>query len=101
MTGTHPARLNPPDSFAGFLFRESPLRSLPGWAAFLDALHPSEEHAFFVQAEACGQAGIEVPNGFRREQIITRRGRDLAAHFGHPIAVSVNAQRTYLPLKYD
>lgn len=95
--GVHESRMSHASSLRDFPFVSSPLRSDPRWGQFLDRIHLSAEHAWFAQAEPVGD-GIEVPNAFRREQIISRFGEALSAHFGQMVPVNVNPARTYANL---
>lgn len=46
----HPDRIEKPENLRGFLFKESPLRANPTWAAWLDEQHPTIEHVIFGDA---------------------------------------------------
>jgi hypothetical protein len=87
--GLHPARVNPDPAMHAYAFYESSLRKDAIWNQFLDAIHPTAEHNFFVQVEQRGN-GIEVPNEFRREHIVTNYGEAMKKFFGVVVPVHAN-----------
>lgn len=93
----HPSRVNPPPELRLVSLLESGLRRFPEWEKFMDTVHPTAEHNFFVQAEKTN-SGFEVPNEFRREYITNNYGEAMKAHFGTHVFVSVNSQRKYREL---
>lgn len=93
----HPARINTPPEMRGVQLMDSSLRSKPEWNSFLETIHPTIEHNFFVQAERVGD-GIEVPNDFRREYIVNNYSEAMKAHFKKGVHVSVNKSRKYREL---
>ena len=93
----HPSRVNPSGEMNGYAFYESHLRKDGQWDKFLDGVHPSAEHNFFVQSEASGD-GLDVPNDFRREYINTHFGEALKARFGQRVPINVNPTRKYRAL---
>lgn len=84
--GIHPRRINPSDLMKAFVFRRSPLRANKTWAAFLDSIHPTAEHCFFVEPEM-GQYAHELHNAtsFEAQYIREHWGEKLSAAFGQPI----------------
>lgn len=93
----HPSRVNGSGEMQGYAFYESHLRNDSQWEQFLDAIHPSAEHNFFVQAEKAGD-GLDVPSDFRREYINTNYGEALKARFGQRVPITVNPSRKYRAL---
>lgn len=97
----HAARVNPAPELRGAMLLDAAIRQFPEWEAFLEKIHPTIEHNFFVQAEKTTN-GIEVPNDFRREYIVTNYSEAMKSHFGKAVVVSVNKQRHFkqLPASY-
>lgn len=93
----HPSRVNPSGEMNGYAFYESHLCKDKEWEKFLDTLHPTAEHNYFVQVEESG-GGLDVPNDFRREYMTTRFGEALKARFGRVVPITVNKSRKYRAL---
>lgn len=79
----HPRRLNPSEDMKGFVFKSAVgLRKNPTWSSFLDLLHPTHEHCFFVNAEMTQYAHtIKGLSRFEAEYIREKWGDALTAWF--------------------
>jgi hypothetical protein len=95
--GLHASRVNPDPAMHAYAFYESSLRKDAIWSKFLDSIHPTAEHNFFVQVEQRGD-GIEVPNKFRQEHIVTNYGEAMKQFFGVVVPVRVNPDIKYRAL---
>ena len=87
----HERRVKPVEAMSGFLYSESRLRRNPLWAKFLDAIHPSAEHAFFRNADMREYAheltGLSL---FDRDYIREHWGEQLNALFGCKVSYGVD-----------
>lgn len=92
----HERRLQPVGQMLNFPYMRSKLRANKLWADYLDSVHPSIEHNFFVEAVFAGSSfSISVPFEFRKDFILSKFGDQMFKHFGRPIAVKVDALQPY------
>lgn len=92
----HTGRLQPVGQMLNYPYMRSKLRSDKRWADFLDSIHPTLEHNFFVEAMFAGSAlTICVPFEFRRDQIVSKLGDAMFRHFGRSVVVKVDAAQPY------
>ncbi len=92
----HQRRLQPVGQMLNYPYMRSKLRANKLWADFLDSLHPTVEHNFFVEALFAGSTfSISVPFEFRREYIVANCAEAIFRHFGRPITIRVDASQPY------
>lgn len=82
----HPRRLKPSEEMKNFMYQESPLRRNQNWASFLDTIHPSLEHCYFVKAKI-GQFEneVELEYQFHVDYLNQLIGDKLQKHFGRRV----------------
>jgi len=94
--GVHERRLQPVDGMLNYPYMRSKIRANKRWADFLDSVHPTVEHNYFVEATFGEHSAVlEVPNEHRKEFILAKYSERFAKHFGKPVAVRVNKFREY------
>ena len=92
----HKSRLQPADLMLNYPYMRSKLRSNKQWADFLDSVHPTVEHNYFVEAMFAGNSfSICVPLDFRKDYMLTNLSGPLSRHFGRGISIQVDALQPY------
>lgn len=87
----HECRLKPTEAMLAFHYENSPLRQNPNWARYLDTVHPTLEHNFFVKARFGDYEHIVfLDNEFRVEWVSRNCADALERHFGRRIALLVD-----------
>jgi hypothetical protein len=92
----HQRRLQPVDGMLNYPYMRSKLRASKQWADFLDSIHPTLEHNFFVEAMFAGSNySLSVPFEFRKDYMLSNLGETMFRHFGRPISIKVDASLPY------
>jgi len=92
----HERRLQPVGQMLSYPYMRSKLRADKRWADFLDSIHPTLEHNFFVEAMFAGNVTtISVPFEFRKDYILSKLGDAMFRHFGRTISVRADASQPY------
>lgn len=92
----HERRLQPVGQMLNYPYMRSKLRANKQWADFLDGIHPTLEHNFFVEAMFAGNSfSLSVPFEFRKDYMLSKLGDAMFRHFGRPIAIKVDASLPY------
>jgi hypothetical protein len=79
----HERRLKPTEAMAAFHYRTSPLRRNPNWDRYLDTVHPTVEHNYFVNARLGDYEDIVlVDSSFQAEWLYRNCSEALEKHFG-------------------
>ena len=88
----HERRLKPTDDMVAFAYRTSPLRRYPNWDRYLDTVHQTVEHNYFVNARLDDFENVcLVESEFQAEWIRRNCSDALERHFGCKVAVRVAA----------
>ena len=92
----HKRRLQPVGQMLNYPYMRSKLRANKLWTDFLDSIHPSVEHNFFVEAVFAGSTySLSVPMEFRKDFILSKFGGAMFEHFGRPVTVKVDEAPAY------
>lgn len=92
----HERRLQPVGQMINYPYMRSKLRANKQWADFLDIIHPTAEHNYFVEAMfARNSYEISVPMDWRKDYIVSKLGDQMFKHFGRSITVRVDASQPY------
>jgi len=84
----HERRLKPTDAMLAFRYQSSPLRRNPNWDRFLDTVHPTVEHNYFVKARLGEYEHVVfVDNSFCVEWLHRNYSEALEKHFGRKVAL--------------
>ena len=87
----HERRLKPTEAMLAFHYETSPLRRNPNWARYLDTVHPTLEHNYFVKARLGDYEHIVfLDNQFCAEWVCRNCGEALERHFGRRVALLVD-----------
>lgn len=90
----HERRLKPSEAMLAFHYQSSLLRKNPNWDRYLDTVHPTLEHNFFVKARLGDYEHIVfLENGFCVEWVSRNCSDALERHFGRRVAVLVDGAR--------
>jgi hypothetical protein len=90
------ARIQPTGAMRNYPFMRSKLRANDQWDAFLDTLHPTEEHNYFVEAVfGRSSRSIKVINEFRENYIREKFAERMLKHFGDHVTVSTSLSEDY------
>lgn len=84
----HERRLKPSEAMLAFRYESSPLRRNSTWDAFLDTIHPTAEHNYFVKARLGDYEHIVVlDEPFHVEWVVRNLGDQMERHFGRRVVV--------------
>lgn len=84
----HERRLKPSDAMLAFRYIPSPLRRNSTWDAFLDTVHPTVEHNYFLKARLGDYEHIVVlDEQFHAEWVARNLGDQMERHFGRRAVV--------------
>jgi hypothetical protein len=88
----HERRLKPTESMVAFAYRTSPLRRNPTWDRYLDTVHQTVEHNYFVNARLGDYENVCLVDSEFQAEWIRRNCTDaLERHFGCKVAIRVAA----------
>jgi len=90
----HERRLRPTEAMLAFSYQRSPLRSNRNWDEFLDTVHPTLEHNYFVDAHFGDfEHAIFVGSEFAAEWLNRNCAEAMEAHFGRKVVLMVEGAK--------